>query len=98
MTGVAVETRRTGVSDARSLLSRLVHVADRPGVVRGTAVAVVLVLNLVGHVVEQCLNGTELSVGVVRHVSPFNNEHLVRVASLKGVSRGGVGVDALGDR
>ena len=98
MSWVGVETRRRGVSDARTLLTGLVHVADRPGVVGGTAVAVILVLNLVGHVVEQGLNGTELSVGVVSHVAPFDNEHLVGVASLKGVGRRGVGVDALRDR
>jgi len=75
----------------------LVHVADRPGVVGGTTVAVVLELNLVGHVVEQSLNRTELTVGVVGSVSPFNDEDLVRVASLKGVGLGRVGVDTLRD-
>ena len=97
VTGVGVEARRGGVRNAGTLLAGLIHVADRPGVVSGTAVAVVLVLNLVGHVVEQGLNGTELTVGVVRHVSPLNHEHLVRVASLKGVGRRGVGVDTGGD-
>ena len=97
VTGVGVETRRGGVRNAGTLLAGLIHVADRPGVVGGTAVAVVLVLNLVGHVVEQGLNGTELTVGVVRHVSPLNNEHLVRVATLEGVGRRGVAVDAGGN-
>ena len=97
VTGVGVETRRGGVRNASTLLSGLVHVADRPGVVRGATVAVVLVFNLVGDVVEQGLNGTELTVGVVRHVVPLNNEHLVGVASLKGVGRRGVGVDARGN-
>ena len=78
----------------------MVHVADRPGVVRGTAVAVVLVLDLVGHVVEQGLDGTELAVGVVGHVSPLDHEHLVGVASAEGVTfrERVVGVHAGGHR
>ena len=98
MTRVGVETRRCRVSDARSLLSSLVHVSNRPRVVGGSTSAVVLVLNLVGHVVEQGLDGTKLTVGVVGHVVPLNHEHLGRVATLKGVGRRGVGVDSLRNR
>ena len=97
--GSAVETGRRGVSDAGTLLTCLVHVSNRPRVVGGAASAVVLVLDLVGDVVEQSLNGTELSVGVVSHVSPLNDEDLVGVAALEGVAFAGraVRVDAAGD-
>ena len=95
MTWVGVETRRRLVSNASSLLSSLVHVSNRPGVVRGSTTAVVLVLNLVGHVIEQGLNGTKLTVGVVGHVVPLNHKHLAWVATVKGVGRRSVGVDSL---
>ena len=97
--GSAVETGRRRVSDAGTLLARLVHVSNGPRVVGGAASAVVLVFDLVGDIVEQSLNGTELSVGVVGHVSPLNNEHLVRIAPLERVAftERGVGVNAAGD-
>ena len=99
MSGPAVETGRRRVSDAGTLLARLIHVSNRPGVVGGAASAVVFVLDLVGDIVKQSLNGTELSVGVVCHVSPLDDEHLVGVAALKRVAftKRGVGVDAAGD-
>ena len=98
MTRVGVPRGRGTVRNARTLVSGLVHVADRPGVVGGTTVGVVLELNLVGHVIEQGLNGTELSVGVVRQISPLHNEDLVGVAALKGVGRRRVHVDTGTDR
>ena len=96
MTGVRVETRRRAVSNACTSVSSLVHVTDGPRVVGRTAVGVVLELNFVGHVVEQGLNGTELSVGVVREISPFHHEDLGWVAALEGVRGRGVHVDSRG--
>jgi len=99
VTRVGVEVRSGRVLDARTDRTGLVHVANRPRAVHGTAVGVVLVLNLVGHVVEQRLNGTLWAVGVViRAVSPFHHEDLVGVASCEVERRRGVavGTGALG--
>ena len=92
---VVVEVRRTRLRNAGTLLSSLIHVSNRPRLVVGSAIGVVLVLNLVGHVIEQGLNGTKFAVGVVGHVAPLNHEHLAWVATVKGVGRRSVGVDAL---
>ena len=93
VTRVVVVAGRRGVQDAVSHLSSLIHVTDGPGVVGGSAVGIVLVLNLVGNVVEQRLNRAHRTVGVVvRAVSPFHNQHLAWVATSEVKRRRRVGV------
>ena len=99
VTGIGVEVRSGRVLDARTDGTGLVHVTDRPRAVHSTAVGVVLVLNLVGHVVEQRLDGTLGTVGVVvRAVAPFHHEDLVGVTTGEVERRRGVavGTGALG--
>ena len=63
--GVVVVTCRRGEQNAVTLLSGLVHVTNRPGVVGRAAVGIVFVFDFVGHVVEESLHGAHRPVGVV---------------------------------
>ena len=74
------------VSDGLTHCAGLIHESDSCSVVRNGTSIVVLELDFVRHVVEDCLVSTDVSCSVT-HVSPFDDEHLVRVTNTEGFCR-----------
>ena len=68
------------VSDGLTHCSGLIHKSDRCCIVRVGTSVVVLELDFIGHVIEDSLVGSGVSRRVA-HVSPFDDEHLVRVSN-----------------
>ena len=84
------------VSDGLTHCTGLIHESNSCSIVRiGTSV-VVLELDFIGHVVEDGLVRTDVSCSVA-HVSPFDDEHLVRVTNTEGFCRGRLRVNSRSD-